>query len=141
MSDETLEDIASRYCLNCDELCRLNGMKTDEFTPGSFIVLPKNESPYDSFLVSSGDNLYDISKKTGIDVDLLSFINGIDNDDYIYPGNRILIPKKDYSFYMITDGDTVSDLYDSFGIDDSKFIDGISNLMLLPDQIVFYKRD
>ena len=47
MTDDTLESLAYKYCIDCEELCRLNGITVDDFIPGNFIVLPKENSFYD----------------------------------------------------------------------------------------------
>ena len=49
---------------------------------------------YDVYEIQKGDNLYQISKKYNVNTKLLAELNGLDLDDYIYPGQIIYIPKK-----------------------------------------------
>lgn len=58
MNDETLESIAIRMNFDSEELCRLNGMNEQEFVPGQFIVIPKIDDLYSSYIVKSGDTIF-----------------------------------------------------------------------------------
>ena len=49
---------------------------------------------YDSYEIKKGDTLYQISKEYNVNTKLLAQLNGLNLDDYIYPGQTILIPKK-----------------------------------------------
>ena len=66
------------------------------------------ESPFYSFYeIKKGDSLYKISKEYNVNTKLLAELNGLNLDDYIYPGQTILIPKRDVSYYITKDGDTL----------------------------------
>ena len=66
------------------------------------------ESPfYTLYEIKKGDSLYKISKEFNVNTKLLSELNGLNLDDYIYPGQTLLIPKKDVSYYITKDGDTL----------------------------------
>ena len=54
---------------------------------------------YDSlilYIVGQGDTLWDIAKKFKSTVDEITRMNGIENPDVIYPGNKLYIPKFNY---------------------------------------------
>lgn len=68
----------------------------------------KLESPfYDIYEIKKGDTLYKISKEYNVNTKLLAELNGLKLDDYIYAGDTVLIPKKDVSYYITKDGDTI----------------------------------
>jgi LysM repeat protein len=48
-----------------------------------------NQSSQNTYVVKSGDNLYSISKTTGVPVRKLIQLNNIENDDLIKEGQRL----------------------------------------------------
>lgn len=67
----------------------------------------KNEKYYKIYTITKGDNLYSIAKRYNINLKLLAAINGIDEKDYIYPEQKILIPSNEYDYYITKEGDTI----------------------------------
>ena len=66
------------------------------------------ESNYFTYYkIEKGDNLYEISRKYNINPKLLAAINGIKDNEYIYPGQELMIPKSGYSYYITAEGDKV----------------------------------
>lgn len=66
------------------------------------------ESNYFTYYkIEKGDNLYDISRRYNINPKLLAAINGIKDNEYIYPGQELMIPKSGYSYYITAEGDKV----------------------------------
>ena len=59
------------------------------------------------YKIEKGDNLYEISRKYNINPKLLAAINGIKDNEYIYPGQELMIPKSGFSYYITAEGDTV----------------------------------
>ncbi|WP_317368475.1 LysM domain-containing protein, partial [uncultured Tyzzerella sp.] len=47
-----------------------------------------------SYVVQSGDTLWDLAKKFNTTVDDIVKLNDIENPDLIYPGQKLLILKK-----------------------------------------------
>ena len=63
---------------------------------------------YDSlilYIVQAGDTLWNIAKKFKSTVDEIARMNGIENTDLIYPGNKIYIPKFNYRNHRKIDTD------------------------------------
>ena len=54
-----------------------------------------------AYEIKKGDTLYQISKEYNVNTKLLAELNGLNLDDYIYPGQTILIPKKNVSYYPV----------------------------------------
>ena len=135
--DDTLDSLALSMNTTTDELLRINGF--DSFDIGDLIVVPSNDL-YFSYTVKNGDSLYSIADKYNQDLDVLYAINGIKVGDYIYPNQKILIPKRGVSIYMTKDDDTLEMISDSIGVSISDILSDNSNLSLMPDQIIVYKR-
>lgn len=139
---DTLESISK--CCNCtsDDLIRLNGINEDEFISDSYIVIPKNNGLYSTYIVKKGDTLYDISNQYGVDLNVLYAINGLDDGDIIYPNQDLLVPNN-VSMYLTKDGDTLFEVASSLNYDVDDFIMNNKNLILEADQVVVsnIKRD
>ena len=98
------------------------------------------ESTYFTFYtIESGDNLYAIAKKYNINPKLLAAINGIKDNEYIYPGQELLIPKSGFSYYITGEGDTLNGVADAFRTDLRNLLTFNETIYLLPDQILVYK--
>ena len=100
------------------------------------------ESPfYDTYEIKKGDSLYQISKKYNVNTKLLAELNGLDMDDYIYPGQIIFIPKKNVSYYITKEGDSLNNVSDIFGVSAKKIIDENKTIYLSPGQMIYFIRD
>ena len=100
------------------------------------------ESPYyEIYEIKKGDSLYEISKKYNVNTKLLAELNGLELDDYIYPEQMILIPKKNVSYYITKDGDTLSTVSRLFGIKENELIKQNQTIYLQNGQMIFYKKD
>jgi len=140
MNDETLESIAIKMNFDSEELCRLNGMNEQEFVPGQFIVIPKIDDLYSSYIVKSGDTLFDISKRYNIDLNTLYALNGLDDGDYIYPNQELILPKDNTLMYITVQGDNLESISNNLGVSYNELVDSVSNLSFVPDQLIAYKR-
>ena len=59
---------------------------------------------------------------------------------YIYPGQTLLIPKKDVSYYITKDGDTLFNVSNIFGVKESDIVNNNKTIYLLPGQMIYYKK-
>jgi LysM repeat protein len=100
-----------------------------------------DNSFYYSYEIKKGDTLYQISKDYNVNTKLLAELNGLNLDDYIYPGQTILIPKKDVSYYITKEGDTLKIVSDIFDIDEEIIIRENKSIYLSPGQMIYHKRD
>ena len=99
------------------------------------------ESPfYTLYEIKKGDSLYKISKEFNVNTKLLAELNGLNLDDYIYTGQTLLIPKKDVSYYITKDGDTLYNVSNIFGVKESDIVDNNKTIYLLPGQMIYYKK-
>lgn len=101
----------------------------------------KIESPYYKiYEIKKGDTLYKISKEFDVNTKLLSELNGLNIDDYIYPGQMLLVPKKDVSYYITKDGDTLYTVSNIFGVKEADIVNNNKTIYLLPEQMIYYKK-
>ena len=108
-------------------------------------VINKNDRPkfnyYDFYTIKSGDSLYKIGNMYNLNPKLLAAINGIDMNDYIYPGQTLLIPKENYSYYITKDGDTLKSVADVFNSNVDKLLDMNKTIYLSEGQMIVYKKN
>ena len=100
-----------------------------------------NNSFYDTYEIKKGDTLYQISKEFNVNTKLLAEINGLNLEDYIYPGQVLLIPKKNVSYYITKEGDTLNSISNIFGVEEDDLVDQNKTIYLQEGQIIYYRRD
>jgi LysM repeat protein len=103
---------------------------------------PKNAEGleyFEYYTIEKGDNLYRIALKYNINPELLSNLNGLMMDDYIYPGQELLIPKSGYSYYITTEGDTLDIVANRFKVSKNKIMTENETIYLMPDQLLVNK--
>ena len=138
---ESLRDVANRYDTTEDYLKEINNIYfNDNIKPDMEIIIPKKKDEYYvSYTIEKGDSLYQISKKYNINLELLSNMNGLEEDDYIYPGQEIMIPRGGYSYYITKEGDTIETVLKTFNTTKEKFDKYNSTIYLLPGQLLINK--
>lgn len=95
---------------------------------------------YENYIIKKGDTLFGISKQYNVNPELLSLINGLNMNDYIYENQEILIPKSGYSYYLTKSGDNLSDVLKLFNVDYNNFIKTNDKILLEEGQLFAYKR-
>ena len=100
-----------------------------------------NNPFYDVYEIKKGDSLYKISKEYNVNTKLLAQLNGLELDDYIYPEQMILIPKKDVSYNITKQGDTINTVSKLFNVTEEDLITQNKTIYLQNGQMIFYKRD
>ena len=104
------------------------------------IVIPKGmEQYYDYYTINTGDSLYSIARRYNINPELLASINGLNMDDYIYPDQRIIIPKAGYSYYITAEGDTLNTVAKTFNVSKDKILQQNPEIYLLAGQMLVNK--
>ena len=121
--DDTLDTIANEIGTAKEELMQINGIVKDmALRPGSFIIVPRFDNNYIKYKVKKGDNIYALAEKNNVDYKSLLKLNGLDEGDYIYPDQIILIPNN-YQIY-ITEEETL--------------VENNPNLIVKEEQIIRY---
>lgn len=137
--NESLNDIASRFNTTKEELMSINNLYEDYLRAGMDIAVPVSNDYFTTYTVNTGDNLYAIARRYNINPTLLAALNGLNMDDYIYPNQKIMIPKSGYSFYITKDGDTLSIVADKFKRNADEIIKMNQTIYLLPGQLMINK--
>lgn len=140
---ETLEDIASKFNTSVDMILNINDIYSREYLrAGEEIIVPKNQESYFTYYtVNQGDTLYQIARKYNINPSLLALLNGLNMEDYIYPNQRLIIPKSGYSFYITKDGDTLESVRDKFNKNMNDILKYNETIYLLPGQLMINKNN
>lgn len=133
IANETLDDIARKFNTTREELIRLNG-NIDNLM-GSYLIVPNN-SEYETYIVKSGDNIYKIARDNNIDIATLLKINGLDNDDYIYPNQQILLPTN--KMYITNESDTMGIILNKLGITPNE-ISNLDEIKVKGDQTIIVR--
>lgn len=140
---ESLSDVANKFNTSVEELLKINGLSNSDMLRGDMdILVPKNkESYFTYYTVNTGDNLYAIARRYNINPMLLAALNGLTMDDYIYPNQKIIIPKAGYSFYITKDGDTFDMVANKFNKTKKEVLDLNETVYLLPGQLMINKNN
>lgn len=139
-SNDTLQSIATMLNIDVDILKRLNGIKNDvNLIPGSFLIIPVTDDRFTKYIVKKGDTIYSIATTYDVDPNLVLRINGLNKEDYIYPNQEIIIPSKNYKFYMTEDGDTIESVLNKLQIDYNNLLSNNDEIFLTDNQLIIYK--
>ena len=138
---DALEQIANMYNTTVGILREINGIIGDYgFNTGTQIVVPvEKKQPYQYYTVKKGDNMYDIAREYDIDYNLLLQLNGLDDGDYIYPNQTIMLPKKGIKIYMTKSDDTLDLVLNRMGITIDELLRENENIYLREDQILVFR--
>ena len=137
---DTLDSIANMYGTTKEELKKLNSFNLDNISMGNQIVVPSNNSEFlKTYIIMVGDTLYDIARRNNIDINTILLLNGLNKDDYLYPGQEIVLPITNDTLYITKDGDTMSKILDINNITFEELIQRNKNIYLEPDQIIILK--
>ena len=137
---DNINSILSKYNINMDELMKLNGIiDLDNLKEGMQVIVPVNDSSiYNYYTVKKGDTIYRIANDYGIDVDLLLALNGLDEGDYIYQNQTLMIPKDGIDLYLTKNNDTIKSVIDKKNITLDKLFKDNENIYLKEEQILVF---
>lgn len=138
---DTFEKIADQYGTTVGTLFQINGLESNySLVPGSQLVVPVGyKQPYQYYTVKKGDNMYDIANDNNIDYHLLLQLNGLEPDDYIYPNQTIMLPKKGLKVYLTREDDTLSDVLRRLMVSLDELVSENNKIYLRPEQILVFK--
>lgn len=138
---DTLDKIANQYDTTVGQLLQINGLSSNYLLrPGDQLVVPVNrQQPYQYYTVKKGDNMYDIAKDNNIDYSLLLQLNGLEQDDYIYPNQTIILPREGLKVYLTKEDDTLNDVLKKVGISLDALVQENDKIYLRPEQILIFK--
>ena len=139
---DNIASIAKKFNVKVVDLVKENNLENIPFLePGLELVIPnKNtESAFDYYTVEKGDTLYQIGEKFHIPSKMLAELNGLELNEYIYPNQKLLVPKEEVEVYITKEGDTLNLIADDLGIPRENILLYNNNIYLLPEQLIAYK--
>lgn len=141
LETDTLDKIANQYGTTVGQLLQINGLGSNySLMPGEQLIVPVNkQQPYQYYTVKKGDNMYEIAKDNNIDYSLLLQLNGLEQDDYIYPNQTIILPRKGLKVYLTKEDDTLNDVLQTIGISLNELVQENNKIYLRPEQILIFK--
>jgi len=91
------------------------------------------------YKIRTMDNLWNISKRSGVDHRLVIDINGITNPGMLKPGRHLYVPSRSGVFYQVKKGDTVSGIAGRYKIPAKKIIahNQLKTGLIRPGQKIF----
>ncbi len=134
---DTLDSLSDKFNISKDKLKELNSMST--FTPGTNIIIPKENEFFEVYIIKKGDNLYDIARRYNTDYNLLALLNGLNISDYIYPNMTLLVPKKNVKYYITKENDTLSNVNKLLSGNINNLLNQNKNIYLKEGQLIVYK--
>ena len=137
---DTIEKIASSYNTDINELVKLNGIiDLYNLKNGMKILVPNDDkNPYRYYTVKKGDTILDIALKYNIDYKLLIKLNGLDENDYIYPNQTLVLPKEGVSLYLTRSDDTISSVMEALGMSIFEVMENNPDIYLREEQVIVY---
>ena len=140
---DTIESIGRKYNIPVIEIIKANNLEAPYILKeGESLTIPTGlYNIFNYYKVKKGDTLYKIAKENDITTDLLSQINGLEKDEYIYENQTILVPKNDVTLYITKTGDKIETISDFFKAPSADIIYSNNNIYLLPGQLIIYRKE
>ena len=139
---DTIQSIADKFNVNVSDLIRENDLQNIYYlVPGLELIIPttSEDSAFEYYTVQKGDNLYQIGKRYNITAEMLASMNGLELNEYIFPEQKLLVPKEGVLVYLTKEGDTLNLVSDELGIPRENILLYNDNIYLLPDQLIAYR--
>lgn len=140
---EELKSIAEKLDMEYQVLCELNGLSENyELRAGENLVIPNSQANlFQNYRVKSGDNLYEIGKRYQTSAKDIALINGLEEDEYIYPNQQLLIPRTGVQIYVTENNDTLNEVAKKWNTTPEKLALENEKIYLLPEQLLVFKRE
>lgn len=115
--------------------------QTSNFEREPNTITPSNkQNYYNYYTIEKGDSLYSIARRYNINPELLAGLNGLSMQEYIYPGQEIVIPKNGYSYYITKEGDTLDIVANMFKISSENLVKKNGVIYLSEGQVLVNPR-
>lgn len=137
---DTLDVVANKVGISTEELRRINNLPFNyQFRVGEQIVIPNNSNePFFYYTIEKCDTIYGISRKYNIEPNLLLQLNGLNASDYIYPGEKLMIPSSDVKTYVVLPNDTLNSVLNKLDTSIDRLIQD-NEIYLMPNQLLVLK--
>lgn len=138
---DTIDTIAQKLNIGPELIYQLNDLPEGmNLSIGENIVVPKNNNVFSYYTIKKGDNLYQIAKDYDINYNVLAKINGLKPNDYIYPGQIIIVPNRNIIMYVTDEEDTIESISQELAIDIPTLLTDNPNIQLKADQIIIKRK-
>ena len=143
-SGDTLVSMANMYGIPVNELSSINGiMMGTNLSPGDYIVVPKrdNENMYfTKYNIKDGDTIYGIARRYNTNPSYLLRLNGLNENDTIYSGDSIFVPRDGVRFYITGIDNTLRDVLNGLGATADELLNQNNTIYLTNDQLFVYRK-
>lgn len=138
---DTWQSVAHDFQVLEADLYRLNPEKYGTpLVPGDTIVIPTvNTAPFQYYEVQKGDTLSAIAKKFYSTPQILGKLNNLEDLNYLFPGEKLIVPRPGVVAYITEPGDTLKSISDLYDIDPKEIIVYSSKIYLLPNQLIAFR--
>lgn len=99
----------------------------------------EDDSYFSYYKVENESTLYALAKMKNINPGLLSAMNALDEEDFVYKDQLVSIPRNDYAFYITKEGDTLETTSQIFGTNINELLIHNKTIYLQGGQLVVYK--
>lgn len=130
ISDEIIDDIKDNNINN--DINNTASSDKDDISDNSL---------YTYYTVKKNDNLYKIGSEYNISSEMLANINGLELNEYIFPDQKLLVPKKNVTLYITEDGDTIKSVTENLKTSPEEIIMYNNNIYLLPEQLIAVRKN
>lgn len=144
---DNITSIAERFKISVQDLIRENNLENTYFlVPGMELIIPSKDitiesDQFDYYIVQPGDNLYQIGLKYGLTAEVLSELNGLEFNEYIYPNQKIKVPKQGVGIYITREEDTLNMVASDLNTSVDNLLRYNKNIYLLPGQLIIYEKN
>lgn len=137
---DTLYSLANRFNITVDELKKLNNLISNNLSVGQLLNVPSGLSTSNTYIVSSGDTLYSISKKFDISVDKIKEVNDL-TSNMLSIGQKLYVPVSDDTTYVVKKGDTLYSIAknNNISVTELKRLNNLSSNIVSIGQILIIK--
>ena len=138
---DTINTIAQKLNIGPELIYQLNDLPEGiNLSIGENIVVPKSNNVFSYYTIKKGDNLYQIAKDYDINYNVLAKINGLNPNDYIYPGQIIIVPNRNVIMYVTSEEDTIESISQELAVDIPTLLTDNPNIQLKADQIIIKRK-
>ena len=140
MPGETIDTIATKLGISSEKLREINGLSSNLIVrPGSNIIVPvTNQGGYQTYIVKKVDSVYSIANLYGVDYKTLYSINGLNEGEYIYPNQELIIPTGNNKIYVVQENESLEDVIKKTKTNINDLMNKNSKLLLKEDQLINY---
>lgn len=137
---DTISSVADKFMISIDDLFNANNWAYMNLEAGEIINIPySRDNSFDTYIVKKGDTLYSIGKMYDISSEDLALLNGLEMNEYIFPDQKLLVPKEGVRIYITRENDTINGISEKTNVAPEDILALNENLVLLSDQLIVYK--